>query len=179
MVGKGKSINFRGIGNAQNLVSKAEYTFSPSRSFYLSDYKFADSLTLNNDIVTNPKVQPIILNEFQPYDMLSPADVLDGVGNLIITAINSLGGGGKGGLVQPALKAGSYFISKALIDRYSSDTSKLYGNGSTRERKYFTNDPLQVIQNMFNGGRWLNTYELPYFGGSYLKAAYSNNWTTR
>lgn len=37
---------------------------------------------------------------------------------------------------------------------------------------------MQVVQNMFNGGRWLNTYELPYFGGDYLKANYSNNWTT-
>ena len=172
--GKDRSINFRGIGKAQNTVSTSEYTFSPSRSFFLSDYKFADSLTLNTDIVTNPKVQPLILNEFQPYDMLSPADVLDGVGNMLIKLANSF----TGCLTTPILKAGSYFISKALIDQYATDTSKIYGNGTTRERHYFTSDPVQVVQNMFNGGRWLNTYELPYFGGDYLKAAYSNNWTT-
>ena len=167
-------INFRGIGKAQNAISAENYTLSPSRSFYLSDYKFADSLTITEDLVTNPKVQPIILNEFQPYDMLSPADVLDGIGNLLIKTFNMAGGTALG---TPVVKAGSYFISKMLIDQYATKTAKIYGNGGTRERAYFTTDPVQIVQNMFNGGRWLNTYELPYFGGDYLKANYSNNWT--
>ena len=80
-------INFRGIGKAQNTISNENYTLSPSRSFYLTDYRFADSLSINEDLILNPKVQPIILNEFQPYDMLSPADVLDGIGNLLIKLV--------------------------------------------------------------------------------------------
>lgn len=84
-------INFRGIGKAQNTISNENYTLSPSRSFYLTDYRFADSLSINEDLILNPKVQPIILNEFQPYDMLSPADVLDGIGNLLIKTFTAIG----------------------------------------------------------------------------------------
>jgi hypothetical protein len=29
---------------------------------------------------------------------------------------------------------------------------------------------------MFNGGKWLNTYELPYYGKDYLEAQYSGDW---
>jgi len=155
--------NFRGIGNAQ-LVTKDSYTLSPSRSYYLSDYKFADSLTLVDDLISNPKVQTIILNEFQPYDMLSPADVLINLGSFVGKAAGMIG--------KPFLKLGSYFLTKHLVNYYSKNTKDLYGTSDDqiRTRKYFTSDPIQVVQNMFNGGRWLNTYELPYFGRRLFKS---------
>jgi hypothetical protein len=29
---------------------------------------------------------------------------------------------------------------------------------------------------MFNGGKWLNTFQIPYYGNEYLSAKHSRNW---
>ena len=31
---------------------------------------------------------------------------------------------------------------------------------------------------MFNGGKWLNTFHIPYYGGDYLMSNLSRNWNT-
>lgn len=164
--------NFRSIGGAAAATGNG-ITLGPSRSFFLNDYKFAESLTLTDDLLNTPKIQPIILNEFQPYEMISPADVLNGAGEAVMNVINGV----FGSLAAPVIKGAGKIIQNKLIDLYAEDTKQLYGEGKIRERKMFTSDPIQVVQNMFMGGKWLNTYELPYFGGQYLKSAYSNNWT--
>jgi hypothetical protein len=72
---------------------------------------------------------------------------------------------------------GKNAMMKSKIDKVSKDPSQLYSLGAKkRERKYFTSDPLQVVQNMFNGGRWLNTFQIPYYGNEYLSAKHSKNW---
>ena len=164
--------NFRSIGGAAAATGNG-IALGPSRSFFLNDYKFAESLTLTDDLLNTPKIQPIILNEFQPYEMISPADILNGAGEVVMDVINGV----FGALAAPVIKGAGKIIQNKLVDLYAKDTKQLYKEGGTRERKMFTSDPVQVVQNMFMGGRWLNTYELPYFGGQYLKSAYSNNWT--
>lgn len=164
--------NFRNTGNSAGATGNG-VVLSPSRSYFLTDYRFAETLTLTEDLLTNPKVQPLILNEFQPYEMISPGDVLNGVGDGIMKII----GGTVGTLATPIIKGAGKVIQNKLIDLYASKTSELYKEGGSRKKKMFTADPVQVVQNMFMGGRWLNTYELPYFGGHYLKSNYSKNWT--
>ena len=29
---------------------------------------------------------------------------------------------------------------------------------------------------MFNGGKWLNTYQIPYYGNDYLESNFSQDW---
>jgi hypothetical protein len=75
---------------------------------------------------------------------------------------------------------GKNAMMKSKIDKVSKDPSQLYSLGAKkRERKYFTSDPLQVVQNMFNGGKWLNTYEIPFYGREYLKTNFSGKWNLK
>lgn len=53
-------------------------------------------------------------------------------------------------------------VVNKMIDRYSKNTTELYKSG-TRKRTMFSSDPVQIVENIFNGGKWLNTYEVPYF----------------
>lgn len=69
------------------------------------------------------------------------------------------------------------YVTNTLIDQYSKDTNLLYASPQSRQRNYFTKDPVQMVMNMFgNGGKWLNTYELPYFGNAYMSGKYANKW---
>ena len=159
---------------------------SPARSFYMNeDYLFTDSLvspTLDaSTFASKPELQFLILSEFQPYNMLSIADLLPGAADGMAKAMNAVGK-----LVgQTAISIAKNALINGQIDRFSKNPSELYemgyngsASGGTRERKYFTPDPVQQVQNMFNGGKWLNTYELPYWGNAYLKGQYSNDWET-
>lgn len=39
-------------------------------------------------------------------------------------------------------------------------------------------NPMKDIFNLFPNGRWLNVYEVPFFGNEYLKADQFINWQT-
>jgi hypothetical protein len=142
---------------------------SPSKSYFMNkDFLIIDSLAIKctnsltsseisqivhgirENIEKAPLIQPLILNEFQPYDMLSPADLMPGS---LLTKVTD---GGKnvinffGGNVIVAL--GKNTIMKNSIDEYSKHPSKLYrSTEQARTRTYFSSDPVQVVQNMFNG----------------------------
>lgn len=167
-----------------NAMKGGDAGVSPARSFYMNeDYLFTDSLTSPTldaaTFASKPELQTLILSEFQPYNMLSIADLLPGAADAMAGAMNTVGK-----LVgQTAISIAKNALINGQIDRFSKNPSELYEmgysgaeNGGTRERKYFTPDPVQQVQNMFNGGKWLNTYELPYWGNMYLKGQYSNDW---
>jgi hypothetical protein len=77
---------------------------------------------------------------------------------------------------------------KNQIEKISNNPSLLYNtshkkDGSSidlsndiRDRRYFSEDPVQVVQNMFNGGKWLNTFQIPYYGNDYLISNFSEDW---
>lgn len=166
-----------------NVMNGGDARVSPSRSFYMNeDYLFTDSLaspTLDSaSFASKPELQTLILSEFQPDDMLSVADLLPKSADKLAAVGEAVGK--IGGNVAVAIARNS--IVNGFIEEYSKDPNKLYNmqfsgaSSGTRKRHYFTPDPVQQIQNMFNGGRWLNTFEIPYWGNAYLKGQYSGDW---
>ena len=200
---KNENLNFRKSGSSN---SNRE-SISPSRSFLMNkDFLIIDSLALTSydnlsspeisnvlyglreNIENMPSIQPLIINEFQPYDMLSPADLMPGgFFGKVTEGLRNLAGNLAGNCL---VSLGKNTLMKQNIDKYSKNPDILYRNmefkedGKTkipvnkdRTRKYFTHDPIQTIQNMFNGGKWLNTYQIPYYGNDYLSAKHSKGWS--
>jgi hypothetical protein len=184
--------NINGVNFRKN--ENATGNESPSKSYFMNrDFLVIDSLslksydTLENPEISNilhgireniekaPLIQPLILNEFQPYDMLSPADLMPGGIMAKVTDGIQKGAEMLGGNVLISL--GKNILMKTNIDKFSKNPELLYRmHEGTRKRKYFSSDPVQVVQNMFNGGRWLNTFQIPYYGNEYLSAKHSKNW---
>jgi len=177
--------------NAINWIRENKNIRSPSRSYIKGkDFMFADPYVnfINSkseggsdeeEGTLKPEIQPLILNEFQPNEMISPNDLL---GPLMNTIFSSFGKFGKF-IVSPVIKTGGKITTNAKIDYYSVASEELYGTGTSnpkykfRKRQYFTSDPVEMVLNMFgNGGKWLNTYELPYYGNDYLEAKHSSKW---
>lgn len=173
-----RGINFRSNSSmkiAEGVEGSDE--IYPSKSYYMNqNYLFTNSLAapaplgkINRDLL--PEVQTLIINEFQPYDVLTVGDMLQGAGDMIIgmvqKTLNFIGGGLMNTVKNTAMNI--------YIDEVSKDPSILYKN-TTRDRSYFSSDPVQQVENMFNGGKWLNTYEIPYFGKEYLNSNYSSKW---
>ena len=170
-------------------TSNKSYMRSPSRSYIKGqDFMFADTFASYNSDSTNPfkpEIQPLILNEFQPNEMITPADLLGPFLDVIMVGISKICGPA---LITPVMKVGGKFVTNNQIDKYSKNTWKLYRDNTgfakkkenkDRKRGYFTSDPVEIIMNMFgNGGKWLNTYELPYYGNDYISWKYSNKWKT-
>ena len=153
-----------------------------SRTYYMNqNYLFSDNLAkIGNDFMkfkSTPEIQPLILNEYQPYDTMSIADILPNIAShaagLVLDAVDFLGN-----TIKNTLKTG---ITNALVDFYSNHPEELYNKDKRSfhrngKRTLFTTDPIEQIQNMFNGGIWLNTFEIPFYGNDYLKAKYSDKW---
>jgi hypothetical protein len=177
-----EKLNRAVLGNRQISFSK---TFKMNKDFLINDtlslYKDLEVdegtsvMGMSSGLVTKPLVQTLILNEFQPYDMVSPADIIPGFANAGIEFAQQ-GAAMLGG--NALIVLGKYAMTKATIDDISLNPNTLYGLGAKkRERKYFTKDPVQTIQNMFNGGKWLNTYEIPFYGREYLESKNKGTWS--
>lgn len=154
---------------------------SPSKSYYMStkDFLFSNEFDLNvkDDFISKPEVQSIVLNEFQPQNIAYMTKyagtllrILEGekgpISNFISGVFNFMGN------VSAPLSAQSI---NALIERYSANPSLLYGNSSPAPDSI--GNPIEMIRKMFNGGKWLNTYELPFFKNTYLEAKMYEQWT--
>ena len=193
----GNALNFRkndtAVDEGINLVSK---------SYYMNkDFLVIDALSLHSfDLISGginqtiygmaenlknkSNIQPLILNEFQPYDMLTPADLIPNLLTTITQGTDKLIGG-MGGI---AVSIGKHYFMNHNIEQFSKNPELLYnesldkdGNSidltmKNRVRKYFTTDPVQVVQNMFNGGKWLNTFHIPYYGNDYLMSNFKDDW---
>lgn len=68
-------------------------------------------------------------------------------------------------------------MANRLLTEYSINPAKLYDLSAVRATGTNTN-PVHWVQTMFNAGRWLNTYELPFFKNSYLESNQYTNWAT-
>ena len=175
---------------------------SLSKSYYMNkDFLVIDALSLHSfDLISGginqtiygmaenlknkSNIQPLILNEFQPYDMLTPADLIPNLLTTITQGTDKLIGG-MGGI---AVSIGKHYFMNHNIEQFSKNPELLYnesldkdGNSidltmKNRVRKYFTTDPVQVVQNMFNGGKWLNTFHIPYYGNDYLMSNFKDDW---
>lgn len=128
-------------GNKGNITSK---------SYYMNkDYLFTNNLASPVPLgVVNyksfPEIQTLIINEFQPNDVFSIADLIPDAGSQMIQMIGDVADSAVGNYI----KMGKYFLTNSMIRKVSKDPSCLYASGS-RERHYFTSDPVQQIHNMF------------------------------
>lgn len=144
--------NFRGWApDVKKAYALVDTQLAPSRTFYMNqNYLFADSLANPGydfkKFKSTPEIQPLILNEFQPYDMLSVADLLpgaaDAVGGMVVDVGTKM-------LGNTIVNTGKNALMNKMIDTYSEDPSQLYKTSHIRE--YFTKDPVTQVRNMFNG----------------------------
>ena len=75
------------------------------------------------------EIQPLIINEFQPYDMLSPADLMPGVINSLIKGTEKF----SLGLAGIAVSVGRNSLMKDQIDSISNDPSILYNKSGEKD----------------------------------------------
>jgi ribosomal protein S8 len=146
-----------------------------SRTYMMNrDYLITDTLALNshndfknpviNEIIgglhenlkNKMEIQSLILNEFQPYDMITPGDLIPGV----LDELAKLGNKAVGESIGIGVSIGRNFLMNSEINRIANNPSLLYGKSedgnenelkNVRDRRYFSSDPVQVVQNMFNG----------------------------
>lgn len=167
---------------------------SPSKSFYMSakDFLFSNSLSYNDSLFNKPEIQPIILNEFQPdvqiYWTSLVTNFFQGIFGLATKdkdtnagKLASLAGKFFGSTLGADItkKAGSAAINW-MTRYYSVNPEKLYDstNAETKGLHNATSAPINWVKNMFDSGKWLNTYELPFFNNTYLEANQFDKWQT-
>lgn len=148
-----------------------------SRSFYMNqNYLFTDTLlkpTLSlNNFKEKPEIQKLILHEFQPYQSLTIGDCLPG--GAIAEGLSVVGQAVGDILLNGILNVGKMMFTNDTIDAVCREPSKLYS--AKHDGHFYTKDPIQQLHNMFFKGKWLNTYELPFWENTYLKGSYASNW---
>lgn len=176
----------------------------PSRSYYMSngDFLFSNSIDIDPDNISKPEVQPIILNEFQPNELMYLNKIVGQLTKKLGDAVDKLGDAFAKGNAKT--KAIAFFGSFAgyvgelagkgahniLLNKYSIDPGSLYEtkleNFSTGTNENTTlkdafgvrKNPVNQVLNLFQGGKWLNTYELPFFNDMYLQAKSFQYWQT-
>ena len=132
------------LGEEANLANKV----SPSRSYVMKkDFMFSDTMAVAHpDSIFTNDIQPLILNEFQPKETITPADLLGPLLDSIIGTLTKFAGM----FIQTGVKVGGKYITNSLIDKYSHNTSLLYCDPEfTNQKRYFTKDPVQMVVNMF------------------------------
>lgn len=181
------------INDGYNLFDRPEqieFGRSPSKSYYMSanDFLFTDKIQISknsNDITpiygTETAIQPIILNEFQPdstvwntsyisFALETAATFIPGARDLINFASSTVQAGAKTGAFANTSKTWANY----LLSDFSIMPENLYGLNATGNKK---NNPMHWIYTLFESGRWLNTYELPFFSDVYLQGNQYNNWS--
>ena len=142
-----------------------------------NDFLFSDKIDgpTFSGYDTNSSVAPIILNEFQPerieYTSKLVAGALMDFGKNMLKGTGILDSKLVGGLVK---KIGAN-TENAIAEMVSRNPSQLYDLNSSSLKMP---NPMKSILQMFPNGRWLNIYELPFFGTEYLKADQYTNWQT-
>lgn len=78
-------------------------------------------------------------------------------------------------MVKPLLGGVKVNSFNYLTNYYSAFPEDLYGIASNVISMVH---PWYHILHLFSEGKWLNTYELPFFGDTYLEAQTADNWNT-
>ena len=199
--------NFRNSNNAHKEQNNGHTTYdnqfingtNASRSFYMSKNDFYWSQNYNeiyladgNEIEHLP-IQNIILNEYQPQVNHNLGKQLIDIGVSLIDGLAELVASKSKGFGKVALDvigkgaevaANQWMvtqINKELVD-LSKNPSKLYNQQSWQGDNKIAH-PMYYVQRLFTGGRWLNTYQLPFVAGGKVKTDYiknaqnSGNWS--
>lgn len=156
-----------------------------SKSFYMSKNDFCWSQNYNDlvdekNIRENYSIQNIILNQYQPTLQYN-------IGIEVAAGIDLALAGGAEALKEKGLQKAHAEVFEGLLDAaIEHGLEKLYNDrmetmGKHPERLYaeehyedFTN-PMYYIEHLFNNGRWLNTYQLPFIASGKVKTDYLKN----
>jgi hypothetical protein len=168
--------NFRKAGNNDGMIGNPR-TYSMSAKDFIFSNEFTMSNTIKNSGIG---VQPIILNEFQPLPYRDEAFLAADIASFTGAILNAATGGQLEGIAANAIKALSGPISREvtgqLIKSLSENPNKLFGDTAIAEDKGAIN-PMSLVKKLFGAGRWLNTYELPFFNNTYLEATAGDKWS--
>lgn len=158
-----------------------------SKSFYMSRNDFYWSQNFRDVLdedgrIAKQSIQNIILNEYQPslqynigLEIFSHLDteggkLVDKAGEKLQEKMGRFGKIGMGIISSAA----EHLIEKFYNDRldYLSEfPQQLYGEEHYED---FSN-PMYYIEHLFNNGKWLNTYELPFIENEKVKTDYLKN----
>ena len=142
-----------------------------------NDFLFSDKIdgATFSGYDTNSSIVPIILNEFQPERVVFTSKLvgsfLTDLGKNLLKGTGILESKLAGGIVQ---SIGSN-TENAIAEMVSRNPNNLYDLNASAWKMP---NPMKAILEMFPNGRWLNVYELPFFGSEYLKADQYTNWET-
>ena len=174
---KGSSADSETVGADGTKTTTTTYKSGASKSYYMHiDYVFSNDLNMSS-IKEEYKqtIQPIILNEFQPNEMITIGDFITGPLKFL-----DKGAAAALGVVGDFAKPATKFMTNVFIDRASKnpekwlyykrnrDASKIKAGNDADVWDYIF-DPVTKVRNMFRGGKWLNTYELPFFNNNFLE----------
>jgi hypothetical protein len=152
------------------------------RSFFMSsnDFVFSNTFTMTNTINNSgTSVQPIILNEFQPLPYRDMVFMLNDLLSFGAGIVNGFSGGSAGDVAEKIVEVVSGPISREvtgqIIKSISENPRELYHSGAMNDTSRL--HPMTWVRKMFEKGKWLNTYELPFFGNTYLQAPNATKWS--
>lgn len=175
------------IGGGDGVLGYRSQSYLMSRK----DFCYCDSLDLKTDFMSIPEVQKIIINEFQPYDQIFLGQTLGLFGG-ILGFIGGLGkalgeAGGralmKNAMINSVAKdPGSFYANRKIYDGYGNyigaqEESNQLGASFQSVVGLYQEDPMLRLLRLFNNGKWLNTYEIPFYNSTYLEAMKGGQWT--
>ena len=175
--------NFRSSNRTTSTNPTTAENTNYSKSFYMSRNDFYWSQNYNDikdqlNKTERQSIQNIILNEYQPTLQYN-------LGSDLFGLIDNLAAGGvklfvdhlgmnetltKIGGLAASYGAGKYaeYEYNKTLNNYSEHPEQLY-NAQQYAKKI---NPMYYIERLFNKGRWLNTFELPFVANSQVKNDY-------
>ena len=162
------------------------------------------TLLIGLDDSSKPEIQPIILNEFQPDQVILKNALYAQITGIVAKFLGNTFGDTNlankvsaifdnfGGFFKEQTKVSAKKLFNVLTQTYSINPAALYQiNGNSTSLGFFgdltkkilnglgvQNNPIQQIIHLFQTGKWLNTYELPFFNkNTYLQSDTYQNWS--
>ena len=139
---------------------------SQSRSFSIDQYTWAEEYTPNGVIrPDNDMTQKMILTEFQPDFAFQWGKTNDLIMTVLEKGLNMVNMSGIAkAAAGVALHTGAPGANNATQNKYISSANDVVGL------------PIDFIKGLFKG-TYINTFEVPFFGSTYLKADTTGNWS--
>ncbi len=158
------------LGNSSNASS--------SRSYTISDYYWSE---FSRIVPSDPNyIQKIILEEFQPDPVIDTGKIIDSLLNSdwLSTVADTKGGKGLEGVLMKGFSNVLGNIVKAGLTATSAITEAALMEQAYKNPTSLIQFPIKILEELFPG-RFLNTYEFPYFESKYLQSDPAGSWTAK
>lgn len=161
------------LGNSGNSTSTRTYTVN---DYYWSQF--------SHIVPSDPRyIQKIILEEFQPDPVIDTGKIIDSLLNSDwLKGVADTSGVSKSGSLEGVLMKGFSNVLGNVVKAGLTATSAIT-EAALMEQAYknptsLIEFPIKILEELFPG-RFLNTYELPYFESKYLQSDPSGSWTAK